>query len=201
MSRGARTWLLFAAVIGVVAASLFLLRPDTRSFRIPAESMVPTIEVGERIRVNEDAYEAEDPERGDLVVAHPPEGAIDGELCGGPSGPDTLCAEPAGGPAEVLFVERVVAVPGDRLAVRGGRAIVDGKPLDEPYAADCLSADGCDFRRPIEVPADHYFLMGDNRGASDDSRFWGPVPRSSIVGRVDDCWPLGLRCSERDEAG
>ena len=71
----------------------------------------------------------------------------------------------------------------------------DGAPADEPYIADCGDFEGCDFPRPITIPEGHYFMLGDNRGASDDSRFWGPVPLGWIQGRVEECDVLRISCS------
>ena len=73
---------------------------------------------------------------------------------------------------------------------RGGRVVRDGELADEPYIADCGGFEGCNFPRPITCAEGHYFMLGDNRGASDDSRFWGPVPLEWIEGRVEDCDPL-----------
>jgi signal peptidase I len=75
-----------------------------------------------------------------------------------------------------------VAGPGDKLSIRGGHVILNGKPQPDDYTIPCGSDEGCDFPDPVTIPADHYFMMGDNRGASDDSRFWGPVPREWIIG-------------------
>ena len=75
--------------------------------------------------------------------------------------------------------------------MREGHVIRNGRRASEPFAAPCGGGPECDLA-PIEVPAGHYFLMGDNRGNSDDSRYWGPVPRSQIIGRaVVTYWPLG----------
>ena len=60
--------------------------------------------------------------------------------------------------------------------------ILNGRLQKEPFIAPCGGGEGCDFRKTITIPADHYFMMGDNRGSSDDSRFWGPVPRKWIIG-------------------
>jgi signal peptidase I len=75
-----------------------------------------------------------------------------------------------------------VAGPGDRLSVQEGHVILNGERQRESYTRPCGGSDDCSFPREITVPADHYFMMGDNRGASDDSRFWGPVPREWIIG-------------------
>ncbi len=202
MPRAARLWIALAALLGAVGIFLLVfVRHDTSRYRVPAESMVPTLNVNDRITVNEDAYGGDGPERGDVVVLHPPRGADpdNDRQCGRSVEEDELCAEPVEGAADVLFIKRLVAGPGERVRVRRGRAIVDGKPLDEPYAEPCIAgAGGCTFGNEITVPDGHWFVMGDNRGASDDSRFWGPVPEDQIVGRVDDCSLLDLRCSEAD---
>jgi signal peptidase I len=130
-------------------------------------------------------------------VFHPPEGALEGN-CGDPE-PGALCREPSGGPSEVTFVFRVVAVGGDRLRVDEGRVIRNGERVDEPYAGPCAVEDLCTFRGEITIPAGHVYVMGDNREASADSRSWGPVPHDQIVGRADDCAPFGLWCAERDD--
>ncbi|MDQ3739788.1 MAG: signal peptidase I [Actinomycetota bacterium] len=201
MSRTARYWLVVAAVLGALGLTGWLLRVDTRRYRIPSESMVPTLKIDDRIIVNEDAYDDDDPRIGDIVVIHPPAGAT-GETarqCGARVRTGQLCPRPSREVADVSFVERIVAGPGDRLRVVDGKAIVDGKPLDEPYAQACGGGMACTFRGEITIPDGHYFMMGDNRGASDDSRFWGPVPRDQIVGRVDDCSLLGLKCERTSD--
>jgi signal peptidase I len=83
----------------------------------------------------------------------------------------------------------VVAGPGDTVAFRHGLVIRNGRALSEPYARRCTE-ELCEMPRAIEVPAGTWFLAGDNRGASDDSRFWGPVPTSAITGIVKvRYWP------------
>lgn len=195
MSRAARIWFGVAIAAGLVLTFLLVfVRTDVATFKARSESMAPTLDVGDRIAANEEAYDDADPEVGDIVVFRPPAGATEGGGCGAPVGARELCAEPAEEPADVRFVFRIVAGPGDTLSVRRGRAIVDGKPRDEPYACTGDS-EICTFRGEVTIPPNHYFVMGDNRGAADDSRFWGPVPRSQIVGRVDDCTLFGLWCS------
>ena len=82
--------------------------------------------------------------------------------------------------ADVSFIKRIVAGPGDTAGIDAGHMIV----IDEPYASSCGEPDNRDFPRLITIPPDRYFMMGDSRGASDDSRFWGPVPRHWIDGRA-----------------
>ena len=74
--------------------------------------------------------------------------------------------------------------PGDKIKIENGRVIRNGTALKEPYARPCGTAPGCDYPQEITIPKDHYFMMGDNRGSSDDSRFWGPVPRGWIIGQA-----------------
>ena len=172
-------------VIVVVALGLalgiqaFLVKP----YRIPSESMVPTLSIDQRVLVNRIGNNFSDPQVGDVMVFHPPSGATSSE-CGVRVSENELCPRPSRTRADVNFIKRVVAGPGDRLQVRNGRAIVNGKPLDEPYIRECApgGGTGCDFPGEITIPADHWFMMGDNRGASDDSRFWGPVPRKWFIG-------------------
>lgn len=157
----------------------FLVKP----YRIPSESMVPTLEVGQRVLVNRIGARFTTPKVGEVVVFHPPTGAeLDNTCGGGPPPEGQVCGRPTGEKADVNFIKRVVAGPGDRIALQDGHVILNGKRQAEPFARPCESGEGCSFPRELTVPADHYFMMGDNRGASDDSRFWGPVPRDWIIG-------------------
>jgi len=177
--------LLELVLIVVVALGLalgiqaFLVKP----YRIPSESMVPTLQVGQRVLVNRVSGRLGDPDVGDIVVFHPPEGAEQDNMCGEGQPPEgAACDKPTPERADVNFIKRVVAGPGDRISIRNGRVILNGKPQKESFIAPCGGGEGCDFPRTITIPADHYFMMGDNRGSSDDSRFWGPVPRKWIIG-------------------
>jgi signal peptidase I len=146
--------------------------------------MVPTLSVDQRVLVHRIGNNFKDPEVGDIMVFHPPTGAT-GEAqssCGADVSESQLCPKPTPDKADVNFIKRVIAGPGDKLRIRGGRAIVNGKPLKEPYAQPCGSGQGCDYTGEITIPPDHWFMMGDNRGQSDDSRFWGPVPRDWFIG-------------------
>jgi signal peptidase I len=156
----------------------FLVKP----YRIPSESMVPTLEIGQRVLVNRIGARFSAPEIGDVTVFHPPAGSETNQ-CGAPQRDGEACSRPTPSRSDVNFIKRVVAGPGDRIAIDDGHVILNGKRQREPFArfAGCSNGD-CDFRRAITVPPDHYFMMGDNRGASDDSRFWGPVPRKWIIG-------------------
>ncbi|MCD6725770.1 MAG: signal peptidase I [Solirubrobacteraceae bacterium] len=194
-SRGSS--LLELVVIVAVALGLalgiqaFLVKP----YRIPSESMVPTLEVGERVLVNRIGSRFGSPAVGDVVVFNPPIGAESGEgtQCGERPERGAACDRPTDRKAKVTFIKRVVGAPGDTIAIRAGRVIRNGRPAREPFISDTCGGQvgaGCDFPRPITVPPGHYFMMGDNRGASDDSRFWGPVPESWIIGNAfASYWP------------
>src|SRR4051812_46306893 len=86
-------------------------------------------------------------------------------------------------PALGLPPKRIVAGPGDAIAIEDGHVVLNGKRQDEPFIAACHPADDCNFPKPITIPKDHWYMLGDNR-ASDDSRFRGPVPSVWIIGKV-----------------
>jgi signal peptidase I len=160
--------------------------------------MKPTLEVGERVLVNRLTHQlGGDPEVGDIVVFHPPITADTGyqgtqDECGASDRPSaSACSAPVDEASDENFIKRVVAGPGDTLAIQNGHAIVNGEALDEPYARPCPNGDGCDLPNEITIPEDHYFMMGDNRPFSRDSRFWGPVPRDWIIGEAFfTYWPI-----------
>jgi signal peptidase I len=208
--RGRRTgrWLgplvAGAVALALVAAALlvFVARADTKTYRMRAESMVPTFQVGEQFTINRDAYEDGEPQVGDIVVFHPPLTATgdSGASCGRRVSERRLC-DAAGREfdADVTFAKRIVARGGDRIRIEDGRVIRNGRPSREPFIAACPggAATGCTFSGEITVPPGTSYLLGDNRGASDDSRFWGPVPDEQLVGRVDRCSFAGLSCEPR----
>jgi signal peptidase I len=185
-------------IVGAGTAVASALRPDMRAMRIPSESMQPTLRLGERVTVNEGAYDrGQRPRLGDLVAFHPPAGAEDGTCGSGPPPAGQVCDRPTENPSGMLFYKRVVAGPGDRVAVDNGYVILDGTRQQEDFAGSCGGGSDCHFPREVTVPDDHYFMMGDNRGASDDSRFWGPVPSAWMIGRIDTCSRLGFACAPR----
>jgi signal peptidase I len=150
-------------------------------YRAPSESMAPTVGVGDRFAVLKPGGR----NVGDIVVHHPPAGAeadIAG-MCGGGTPPaGTMCAKPTSRRLDTEFIKRIVAEGGDRISMRHGRIIRNGKPETTNGPRSC-DGDACEFPRTITVPEGHYFMLGDNRGASDDSRFWGPVPEDWVIGR------------------
>ena len=179
-------WLLTItiAVAAVLAIKAWVVNP----YRIPSSSMEPTLHCAEpgdgcaarfsdRVLANRFIYHFKEPERGDIIVFETPPAAR------------TRCG--AGG----TFVKRLVGLPGEMLAVREGTVYVNGRPLDEPYLdAGQRDDDSFPARR---IPADRYFMMGDNRGQSCDSRVWGAIPRENVIGEVFAVyWPpqrIGFR--------
>jgi signal peptidase I len=171
---------IIAVALGLaIGIQQWLVKP----FRIPSPSMVPTLEVGQRVLVNRIGTHFGDPERGDVVVFKPPTGA-DTHQCGDPNKTNQQpCGKPTSKKSENNFIKRVIGLPGDTIKIENNRAIVNGKPIDEPYINKGTSCDNyCNLEEPITVPPDHFFMMGDNRGESDDSRVWGPVPKDWIIG-------------------
>jgi len=159
--------------------------------RVPAESMVPTLHVGDTILVDQDAYRRAAPAIGDIVVLHPPAAALaDTHRCAKRPPRGQACAIAGRRNSKVQFLKRIVAGPGDRISIRDGHVIRNGALAAEDYIRPCGSeGQGCDFPRTFTVAAGRYYMLGDNRGESDDSRYWGPVAAASIVGRVQRLGP------------
>jgi signal peptidase I len=192
----------FVVIVGVAIGLAFGIQKFlVKPFRIPSPSMVPTLKVGQRVLVNRLGPHFGDPSRGDIIVFKPPKGADPSvDQCGIPTQPGDKhpCAKPTPDQSSSNFIKRVVALPGDWIEVKKGRVyLVKGaktkppqsafKEQDEPF----INKDGndatcslCNLPDPIQVPPDHFFMMGDNRAESDDSRQWGPVPKKWIIGRA-----------------
>jgi signal peptidase I len=180
--------LIVAVALGLaLGIQAFLVKP----YRIPSESMVPTLQIGQRVLVNRIGARFGPPGVGDVVVFHPPVTAEQANQCGGGTPPPgQVCLQESPRKANVNFIKRVVAGPGDRIRILDGHVIRNGKRVREDFVAPCRGADGCSFPREVTIPPNHWFMMGDNRGSSDDSRFWGPVPRDWIIGQAfATYWP------------
>jgi signal peptidase I len=164
----------------------FIVKP----YRIPSGSMEPTLDIGQRVLVDRVGYHFGDPDIGDIVVFHPPVGAEGQARCGvtlhgeQPVDAGEACPQPVDQESDTNFIKRIVAGPGDRLSVKDGHPVVNGVMAKEDFIKPCGSAPGCNLPKTITIPPDSYFMMGDNRGSSDDSRFWGPVPRDWIIGQA-----------------
>lgn len=180
---------LLMAVGAVLVLALFILPALglMKTYRAPSEAMVPEIARGDRFLVLTAGYE---PEVGDIAVLHPPPGALAAQQCAEEPSTRSMCAKPLPGAADVSFIKRIVAGPGDKVRMEAGRAIVDGRPESGYPLGECEARAVCDFPGEIEIPAGRFFVLGDNRGASHDSRFWGPVPAENFVGRrLFTYWP------------
>jgi signal peptidase I len=166
LRRTVLEWVGVALVAALLALGIrtFALQ----AFYVPSPSMVPTLEVGDRILVQKLFFSPADLHTGDIIVFH------------GPAA-DAIC-----GPAEDDLVKRVIGLPGETVSSVGETVYVNHKPLREPWLPKNEQ-----LGKPIttqKVPPGEFFVMGDNRPVSCDSRYWGDVPASSIIGRVVLRW-------------
>jgi signal peptidase I len=181
-----------ALALGIQA---FIVKP----YRIPSGSMEPTLAIGQRVLVNRIGTHFSDPHVGEITVFHPPSDA-EQMLCG-PS-PHVIrvggaaCPQPVPEQAGTNFIKRIVGGPGDEMFIKEGhvwrKGVHDARFVQEndSYIKPCVEKAECNFPTPIKIPPGHWFMMGDNRGESDDSRFWGPVPTGWIIGEAfATYWP------------
>jgi signal peptidase I len=178
-----------AMALAIALAVQWLL---VKPYRIPSGSMEPTLDVGQRVLVNRLSHRlGGEPNIGDIITFHPPAGAdVQPAQCGAPQGTNQACTRPTPQKSKQTFIKRVVGVSGDRIQIRDGHVIRNGRATSEPFINPCAGGQGCDLPRTITVPKDYVFLMGDNRGQSDDSRFWGPVPDDWVIGKAfATYWP------------
>ncbi len=188
------------ALLLAIAVQSYAVKP----YAIPSGSMAPTLQVGQRVIVDRFSERlGSQPAIGDVLVFTPPLNAVPEEQEGGARLPECAtppverepgqpCSREGGQPAEQAYIKRVVAGPGDRLKILGGIPIVNGQPVKGDWeTVPCRGALACRFPAEITIPPEHYFMMGDNRPDSEDSRFWGPIPAEWIIGRaVATYWPL-----------
>jgi signal peptidase I len=158
-----------------------------RVYRMPSPSMRPTIQVGALVLVDPAAYRRQAPTIGQIVVFHPPAGADTG-TCANPRqggfGGKQACDRATSATSHQTSLKRIVAEPGDRIAIVNGHVIRNRHRERDSYIAPCHRDPLCNFPTPIVIPAGQYYVLGDNRPDSDDSRFWGPVRRSQLIGPV-----------------
>jgi signal peptidase I len=166
-----KSYLLESVEILVVAVTIaFGIRTFVAEARyIPSGSMLPTLDINDRLMVEKISYLFTAPQRGDIIVFNPTEELSKQKF-------------------NDAFIKRIVGVPGDQLEVKDGKVYVNNQPLTENY----ISREPIRGQfGPVIVPANQYFVMGDNRNSSYDSRFWGFVPRDRIVGKAAfRFWPL-----------
>ncbi len=188
--------------VGVAVGLAFLIQAFiVKPYRIPSGSMIPTLSIGQRVLANRLIVH---PSIGDVVVFHPPQGADSmPAVCGasnqGGDGGQACDQSTPSASTQTPFIKRVVAGPGDRISIVGGHVIRNGIREKDTYVAPCGDTQldpqstkfHCDLPKTIVIPPGDYFMMGDNRGDSDDSRFWGPVPGRWIIGvAFFTYWPL-----------
>lgn len=148
-------------------------------------SMLPTLNANDTILIDQDAYRDAPPLIGDIVVLHPPALITQRVDCAKPPPAGQACATPFPLSSKRSFIKRIVAGPGDRISIRDGHVIRNGAPAPEDFITPCAPTRlACDFPRSFTVAAGHYYVLGDNRGASYDSRYWGPIAPTAILGRV-----------------
>lgn len=165
LPAGARAFFDWLVVIAVALLVAFVVRTFVIAhFVVEGESMYSTLDTNDRVFVNKLSYRLHDPNRGDVVVLHQVTGASERDL-----------------------IKRVIGLPGEAVEVRNCTVLIDGRVLNEPYLdpsvvtpTDC----GGDYVLDGVVPDDHVFVMGDNRGGSQDSRVIGPISEDDLVGRA-----------------
>jgi len=158
-------WELLHDLSVAVLFCFFLITFVAQAFRVQGTSMEPVLHDGDRILVNKLVYRYSPIERGDVVVFWYPR-------------------DPS-----VSFIKRVVGRPGDRIEIRAGRLFVNGIEVKEDYLHPAFR--DSDYHGPFEVPRGYYFVLGDHRRSSNDSRSWGAVPEKYIYGRAAlRFWPL-----------
>jgi signal peptidase I len=178
--------------LGILLLTAFLHLAIAQAFYIPSGSMLPQLQINDRIIVSKLSYRLHEPRRGDIVVFDAPKSMVR------PKDPDPLAVRiprtilegiNVVKPAQTEFVKRVIGLPGDRLEARNGNVYVNGSLLVEPYLPPGVRTLNLE---QTTVPKGMLFVMGDNRTGSSDSRVFGPIPESSVVGRaVVRFWPLG----------
>jgi signal peptidase I len=165
-------------IIGILIAALLapigslFLAFSIRSFVaearfIPADSMLPTLRINDRLIIDKLSYRFKSPERGDLIVFSPTKTLVEQNF-------------------KDAFIKRIIGVPGDTIEVKNGKVFVNGKALPETYIKEAPTYTFA----PVTVPAGEYFVLGDNRNNSYDSHYWGFVPRGNVIGQATKrFWP------------
>ncbi len=176
--RGAGIIEWFIVIIGAIFLALVVKLFLLQAFYIPSLSMYPTLHIGDRVLVNKLSYRLHDVNRGDVIVFERPASETSSTI------PD--------------LIKRVVAISGESVVIKDGSVFVDGTRLNENYLPDgtvtstANAPNKCTEQAPCVIPNGQVWVMGDNRSDSKDSRYFGPIDKSSIVGRAFiTVWPLG----------
>lgn len=195
VSKEENPWIEGLKTIALSAILAFGIRTFVAEARyIPSGSMLPTLQIDDRLIIDKIGYRLQSPKRGDIVVFSPTEGLLQ-------NNPRLKDA----------FIKRVIGLPGEQIELKNGRVYINGRPLSEKYVAadknpsefvkdkgdrQLTKIDVCPpherfLESPVIVPENSYLVMGDNRNNSYDSRCWGVVPRDRIIGRaIVRFWPL-----------
>lgn len=162
-------WVEGLKTIGLSAVLAFGIRTFVAEARyIPSGSMLPTLQINDRLIVDKLGYHFKNPQRGDIVVFSPTEKLQEQHF-------------------RDAFIKRVIGLPGEKIEVKGGRVFVNDQPLRENYVNESAQYQ----YGPVTVPEGQYLVLGDNRNNSYDSHYWGFVPRDKIIGRaVIRFWPF-----------
>jgi signal peptidase I len=174
--RSALEWIVVVA--GAVVVALLIQATSFQAFFIPTASMQHTLDVGDRVLVNKWSYRLHPIHRGDIVVFSKPKGELASNIND--------------------LIKRVVALPGETVTIADNQVSINGRPLEEPYLPKGTSIQpvtggkyACTPAAPCKIPAGQIWVMGDNRTNSEDSRYFGPIPESSVLGRAFfRIWPV-----------
>jgi signal peptidase I len=178
-------------LVGTAMIIAFLIKSFVaQAFFIPSGSMIPQLHVGDRVVVSKVAYRLHDPHRGDIVVFDAPNQADvkNGEALPRKVVKGILESVGLSTPSTEEYIKRVIGLPGEKVEGRDGRVYVDGRELVEPYLPQGPTTR--DFE-PVMLGEGQLWVMGDNRENSSDSRVFGPIPESTVVGRAFvKVWPV-----------
>jgi signal peptidase I len=159
-SWGENLQILLVALLLAFLIRTFIAEPRF----IPSASMVPTLQLGDRLVVEKISYRLHPPERGDIAVFRvPPQ------------------LQQQGYQSDQAFIKRVIGVPGDRIAIQQGQLSVNGQRVSEPYVVETPKVEDL---LEVTVPPQQLFMMGDNRNNSNDSRYWGFLPLDHVIGKA-----------------
>lgn len=159
-------------IVGLALAISVLIRLFVAEPRyIPSNSMIPTLDIGDRLVIEKVSYRLNSPATGDIIVFEPP---------------DILQVQ--GYTKDQAFIKRIIGLPGETIDIKNGRVYIGDRPLEEDYITELPNYL---WEGPVTIPENQYFVMGDNRNNSNDSHIWGFLPKDNIIGRaVFRFWPF-----------